>query len=105
MVKKASTPKKRMRETLSVPVKQLEKILKACANRSRLAIIQYLKKNDEAPVGEIARHINLSFKATSKHLSILAGVDIVDRDQRSLQIYYSLNRQSHPLLKNILSLL
>lgn len=71
-------------------VKELEKILKALANRRRLAIIKYLKDRGEAPVWEIATAINLSFKATSKHLVILSANDIVDKDQRSSQIFYRL---------------
>ena len=57
--------------------KEFERHLKALANRRRLAILRYLKKHREAPVGEIAHEIKLSFKATSKHLAFLAAVDIV----------------------------
>lgn len=86
-------------------MKQIEKILKALANKRRLAILQCLKNNREEPVGEIARNINLSFKATSKHLAILFSADIVDKEQRSLQIYYSLSRTMHSLVKQVIHLL
>lgn len=86
-------------------MKNLEKTLKALANRRRLAIIKYLKTNGEAPVGEIAQEINLSFKATSKHLGILAGVDIVERDQRSLQMFYRLSSVLNPPASRIVNLL
>lgn len=68
----------------------LERTLKALANRRRLAILGHLKRQPEATVGEIAGAIKLSFKSTSKHLAILATADMVDRDQRSLQMYYRL---------------
>ncbi|MBI4132572.1 MAG: winged helix-turn-helix transcriptional regulator [Candidatus Sungbacteria bacterium] len=71
-------------------MKELEKPLKAFANRRRLAIVKYLKQNREASVGEIAGAIKLSFRATSKHLSILAAADILDKEQRSLTVYYRL---------------
>ena len=64
-------------------MRELERILKALANRRRLAILKYLKKTHEATVGEIAGEIKLSFKSTSKHLCVLAGADIIERDQRS----------------------
>lgn len=83
-------------------MKQLEKILKALANKRRLAILQYLKNNREESVGEIAKAIKLSFKATSKHLAILSSVDILDHDKRSLQIYYSLSAQCPPTAKQII---
>jgi len=86
-------------------MKQLEKILKALANKRRLAILQLLKNNREELVGEIARNIKLSFKATSKHLAILFSADILDKDQRSLQIYYSLSKTMHPMAKQAIHLL
>lgn len=86
-------------------MKALEKNLKAVANRRRLAIIKYLKENREATVGDIAGAIRLSFKATSKHLGILSAVDIVDKDQRGLQMYYQLNKVTDPMLRSLISLL
>ncbi len=50
--------------------RELEKQLKALANRRRLAILKYLKSKREASVGDIAEEINLSFKSTSKHLAV-----------------------------------
>ena len=79
--------------------------MKAVANRRRLAILQYLKKHREAPVGEIAGAIRLSFKATSKHLSILSGADIVEKEQRSLMVYYSLAGPQHPIIRQTLAML
>jgi len=85
--------------------RQLEKNLKALANRRRLAILKYLKHNPEAPVGELASEIRLSFKATSKHLSILSALDIVEKEQRGLGVFYRLAKVQLPAVKLILSLL
>jgi DNA-binding transcriptional ArsR family regulator len=71
-------------------IKQLEKVLKGLANRRRLAIIKLLIKERELAVAEIARRIKLSFTSTSKHLGILRQLDIVDRRQESLTVYYRL---------------
>ena len=71
--------------------KELERSLKALANRRRLAIMRYLKKEREASVGEIADEIVLSFNATSKHLAILTNVDILEKEQRALQVYYRIS--------------
>ena len=86
-------------------MRELEKILKVFANRRRLAILKYLKENREAPVGDIADAIKLSFRATSKHLSILFAVDIVEKDQRSLQVFYRVNRNQKPVAQYLISLL
>lgn len=84
---------------------KLERTLKALANRRRLAILAYLKKNREASVGEIAAQIRLSLKATSKHLLVLAATDIVAKDQRGLQMFYRLASLQDPAARHILSLL
>ncbi|MDP3052987.1 MAG: metalloregulator ArsR/SmtB family transcription factor [bacterium] len=84
---------------------KLEKILKVLANRRRLAILKYLKENKEAPVAEIAQEIDLSFKATSKHLGILLAVDILEKEQRSLQMFYRLSGDQDSAVKYIVSLL
>ena len=86
-------------------MRELEKILKALANRRRLAIVKFLKKQGEKSVGDIAHEINLSFKSTSKHLGVLSAVDIVDREQRSLQMFYRLSRNQKPAARHIISLL
>ncbi|MEK9194563.1 MAG: metalloregulator ArsR/SmtB family transcription factor [Patescibacteria group bacterium] len=75
-------------------MKTLEKILKGLANRRRLAILKVLTKNKELPVTEIAEKIGLSFTSTSKHLRILHQLDVLDRRQESLVVYY---RLSNPL--------
>jgi len=85
--------------------KHLEKILKAIANRRRLAIIRYLKRVKVSTVGDIAEQIQLSFKATSKHLAVLHAADIVEREQISLTMNYTLSTPLHPLVQTALNLL
>lgn len=86
-------------------MRNLERVLKALANKRRLEILKYLKREGEAFVGDIAEAIHLSFKATSRHLSILVAADILEREQRSLRIFYSLANPLHPTVKSILNLL
>ena len=86
-------------------MKELEKLLKALANRRRLVILKYLKEGGEASVGDIAAAIHVSFQATSKHLGRLSALDIIDREQRSLQMFYFLNKDQKLAVQRILSLL
>ena len=81
--------------------KELEKLFKALANKRRLAIVKYLKKEREATVGDISESIKLSFKATSKHLGKLIDSDIVEREQRGPQMWYRLASGMNPLAKYI----
>ena len=82
----------------------LERILKALANRRRLAIILYLKRVKSASVGDIAEAIDLSFKATSKHLSILLHTDILEKEQRSLLVFYKLSDTPSSLHKRLIDI-
>jgi len=83
---------------------ELEKILKALANRRRLAIIKYLKRMREATVSDIAHEIRLSFRSTSKHLLVLRAADIVDCEQRSLMVFYRLAPNQPVAARAIISL-
>ena len=82
-------------------MRNLERTLKALANHRRLTIIKYLKKEGEATVGDIAANIKLSFKATSKHLGVLYASEIVEKEQRSLQMFYTLASNLHSIAKHI----
>lgn len=83
-------------------MKQLERVFKGLANRRRLAIIKLLHREKELPVAEIARRIKLSFTATSKHLGLLQRLDILDRRQQSLSVFYSLSSEPPLAFKQIL---
>jgi ArsR family transcriptional regulator len=81
---------------------QLEKVLKGLANRRRLAIVRALAKQKELAVADIAREIRLSFTSTSKHLAMLRQLDIVERRQESLTVYYRLAEPLPPAAKLLL---
>lgn len=85
-------------------MKDPERILKAMANRRRLAIVRFLRDRHEGSVGEIAEAIRLSFRATSKHLIILTAADIVDKEQRGLQMHYRLSVDKPKLANQIINL-
>lgn len=85
--------------------KELEKIFKALANRRRLAIISLLKNEKDLSVGGIAEKIKLSFKSTSKHLSILASVDIIVKEQKSSQVFYRIPQNPNEFIRKIISLI
>jgi DNA-binding transcriptional ArsR family regulator len=69
----------------------MERVFKALANKRRLLILQYLKYEGRKSVTEIARHIKLSIKATSKHLGIMANAGIVEKEQVSVLMFYWLS--------------
>ena len=85
-------------------MKELEKQLKALANSRRLKILKYLEKVGKASVTDIAREIKLSFKSTSRHLAVLRAAEIVERDQQSLMVFYSLANPKVTIVKQVLGL-
>ena len=86
-------------------MKELERILKACANGRRLAILKFLKRARRASVSDIAREIELSFKSTSRHLMVLRTADILDREQIGPEVFYWIAEPPKPVTRHILSFL
>ena len=85
--------------------KQLERILKALANRRRIMILKFIKKSGPSSVGDISNAIKLSFKATSKHLMLMSNADILEKQQVSLTMLYSLPKNHHPLVSKLLTII
>ncbi len=85
--------------------KELEKVFKALANRRRLVILTFLKKTKKANVGEIAEEIKLSFKSTSRHLSVLTSSGILDKEQNGLYFIYSFLTEQSQMMKKILNVI
>ena len=84
--------------------KEQERLFKALGNSRRLSIIRLIRDKGALTVGEIARKIKLSFKSTSRHLAVLYGVDILEKKQIGLQVFYRLSKDlSQPVL-SILSI-
>ena len=79
--------------------------MKAFANRRRLAILAHIKKHHKAKVGDIARSIDLSFAATSRHLGVLAAADIVEREQIGLEMWYRFDGNLPRAAERIIALL
>ena len=71
--------------------KDWERVLKALANKRRLAILKLLYPGKAMTVGFLAREIDLSFRSTSKHLMRLFNVGILEREGRKGETFYFIN--------------
>lgn len=69
------------------------KIFKALANTSRLKIIDLLRDGEERNVTNIAHYIYVTMPGTSRHLSILENIGIVDYTGKDAQVFYFLNKK------------
>ena len=77
----------------------LEKILKSFANRRRLMTLKYLEGRGRASVGQIAEKIRLSFRSTSKHLSVMLASGVIIKKQTGRYVFYELNGRNKTAIK------
>lgn len=83
--------------------RELEKILKALANRRRILMLKILKRKKKISVGTMSNEIKLSFRSTSKHFSVLYATGIVEKEQDGLTMYYSMSPKPPKLVSIILN--
>ena len=81
---------------------ELERQLKVLANRRRLSILNFLRKRKDANVGDIADSIRLSLTSTSKHLNMLERMGFVEKEQKSLNVFYRIASGAPGLLSEVL---
>ncbi len=72
-------------------MKRWTQIFKALSNPNRLGIIKILSEHEKLPVSEIAEKLDISLKATSKHLIILNNLDVLNNKGKDNRVYYWLN--------------
>jgi ArsR family transcriptional regulator len=84
--------------------KELERVLKAFANKRRIEILQLLKTRKETFVGSIAEKINLSVKSTSRHLAILYAAGLIEKAQRNTSVYYRVANDLPEVARRIITL-
>ena len=72
-------------------MKRWTQIFKALSNINRVRIIKILSGNDRMNVSEIANELDISLKATSKHLIILHNLDVLSNKGKDNRVEYWLN--------------
>ncbi len=85
-------------------ISELERQLKVVANRRRLAILDILRKRKNANVSDISEAIKLSFTSTSKHLTMLERQGFVEKEQKSLNVFYRLSGDAPAILSKLFSI-
>jgi DNA-binding transcriptional ArsR family regulator len=85
--------------------KDLEKILKAFANKRRIAILRLIRVKRGVTLGDIADEIKLSYKTTSKHLGILTNIGIVEREQQGFRASYTIASDLQESARKILNVI
>lgn len=81
---------------------QLERVYKSLGNKRRLIVLQFIAAKSRASVGEVSRHVKLSFPSTSRHLRILANADLLESEQTSTTVYYSVQKERDAITETAL---
>jgi ArsR family transcriptional regulator len=83
----------------------LVNVLKACADETRIGIIQILVREYEKSVGELVDISDASQPKVSRHLAYLKRAGVVDSRKEGLNVYYrissSLELQSMRIIEAI----
>ncbi len=72
-------------------MKRWTQIFKALSNINRVRIVKMLSGRKRLNVSEIAGELDISPKATSKHLIILHNLDVLDSKGKNNRVEYWLN--------------
>ncbi len=83
-------------------MKEWTKIFKGLANENRLAILKTLAKHGELPVKMICQKLDKKVKLVSKHLGILAHMNIVEGQGKLGSVWYKLHPSLRSEVKTIL---
>ena len=69
--------------------KDMSAVFHALAHESRRQVLDILKANPGCPVGELAKHFDVSRIAVMNHLAVLekAGLVVSEKDGRSRRLY------------------
>lgn len=69
-------------------------IFKALGNINRLKIIKMLANGKSMTVTDISKEIGVSLKSTSRHLSILQNLELLESEGKNGFVFYSMNKNA-----------
>ncbi|MDP3741447.1 MAG: metalloregulator ArsR/SmtB family transcription factor, partial [bacterium] len=85
-------------------MKRWTQIFKALGNVNRLKIIKLLSDKAPMTVTDISGELEISFRATSQHLIILHGLDILTNEGKEGHVYYGYNRIMPSEIKKVVEI-
>ncbi|MEK7479281.1 MAG: ArsR family transcriptional regulator [Patescibacteria group bacterium] len=85
-------------------IKRWTQIFRAFGNPNRVLIVKMLAKGKRMDVGSIAKKLDISTKATSKHLIILSNLDVLNALGRHNHVFYELNTRPHQDVREAIKL-
>lgn len=86
-------------------LKNVEKIIKALADKNRIRIIYLLKAKKELCVCEITDIIGLSQPTISSHLKLLENAGLIESHKEGLWVNYNINSQLDPFSSELIEMI
>lgn len=79
--------------------RQLERIIKGCANHRRIEVMALLAKKPELSVGELAFELDINYKTASEHIRRLAIAGLILKRSAGSSVRHRLTDQGLVILK------
>ena len=86
-------------------LKNIEKIIKALADKNRLRIVYLLNGKKDLCVCEITDIIGLSQPTISSHLRLLENAGLIVSDKDGLWVNYNINRQADLFSRKVIEMI
>lgn len=79
--------------------KELEKIIKGCANHRRIEILKLLSSSPPLSVGQISDELRVNFKTVSEHTRRLQLAGLVTKNYKGQFVLHNITPQGKTILK------
>lgn len=84
-------------ESMQKP-KELEKILKGCANHRRVEALCLLKQHPSLTLEEIAGYLGIDFRVASEHLRRMGTGGLIVKRYKGRYVCHTLTKRGHNIL-------
>ena len=91
------------KESFTAKQNRIADLAKALAHPARVAILQFLARQDECLCGDIVEELPLSQATVSQHLAELKRVGLIKGEIEGPRVCYCINREAWNEAKELLS--
>ena len=78
--------------------KEIEIILKGCANHRRVQLLLLLAKEPELNLEQIAEHLDIDFRVASEHLRRMLAGGLILKRYRGRHVHHALTSRAKDIL-------
>ena len=82
-------------------IKRLERIFKGAGNHSRIRILEYVSGSNETSIWAMSETLNLDFRLTSHHASVLEKAGLISKYHIGPSVYHEITPYGQIILDTI----